>query len=141
MGLRNRRGLLVMKRDLLGFKKVNDVVAETLETTPHKIVNNLGEILKERGLSQGDLSRMTGLRVATINDFTNLKSSSVNFTHLVPIMIALRISDMREIIRVEFPEEVTKQFEEDMEGYVGGLTPKMEQEVAKNVKNMYIQKF
>lgn len=129
-----------MKRDLTNAKYINDVVTETLETTPHVIINNLGDILKERGLSQGDLSRLTGLRVATLNDFINMKKISINLTHLVPIMIALRISDMNEIIRVEFPEKVTKQFERDMEGYEGGLTKKMEKEVLKNTKKMYVQK-
>lgn len=129
-----------MKRDLTNAKYINDVVTETLETTPHVIVNNLGDILKERGLSQGDLSRLTGLRVATLNDFINMKKTSINLTHLVPIMIALRISDMSEIIRVEFPEDVAKQFEKDMAGYSGGLTRKMEKEVLKNAEKMYVQK-
>ncbi|PEM65296.1 XRE family transcriptional regulator [Bacillus pseudomycoides] len=129
-----------MQRTLKDAKKINDVITETLETTPHVIVNNLGDILKERGLSQGDLSRLTGLRVATINDFINMKKTNANFTHLVPIMIALRISDMTEIIRVEFPDEVKKRFEKDMDGYTGGLTRKMEKEVMKNAEKMYVQK-
>lgn len=130
-----------MKRDLTSARKINEVVAGTIENTPHLVINNLSEILSERGLSQGDLSRLTGLRVATINDFVNLKTASINLTHLLVIMIALRISDMNEIIQVQFPENVVKQFERDMEGYEGGLTRKMEKEVMKNTEKMYIQKF
>ncbi|WP_144466728.1 helix-turn-helix domain-containing protein [Bacillus nitratireducens] len=127
-----------MHRDLLN-QNTNAVVTELLERTPHRIVNNLGELLRERGMSQGDLSRLTGIRVATINDIANIKKLNVNWLHIVPIMIALRITDMSEIISVEFPDEVKERFEKDMEGYNGGLTPKMIEEVEQNSTKMYIQ--
>ncbi|MDF9638836.1 helix-turn-helix domain-containing protein [Bacillus cereus] len=127
-----------MHRDLLN-QNTNAVVTELLERTPHRIVNNLGELLRERGMSQGDLSRLTGIRVATINDIANIKKLNVNWLHIVPIMIALRITDMSEIISVEFPDEVKERFEKDMEGYNGGLTPKMMEEVEENSTKMYIQ--
>lgn len=127
-----------MHRDLLN-QNTNAVVTELLEKTPHRVVNRLGELLKERGMSQGDLSRLTGIRVATINEIANIKKLSINWLHLVPIMIALRITDMNEIISVEFPDEVKERFEKEMEGYEGGLTPKMLEEVEKNSKKMYVQ--
>ncbi|MEK5205335.1 helix-turn-helix transcriptional regulator [Bacillus sp. FSL R10-2789] len=127
-----------MHRDLLN-QNTNEVVTGLLENTPHRVVNRLGELLKERGMSQGDLSRLTGIRVATINDFANMKKTNVNMLHLVPIMIALRITDMTEIFYVEFPKEVKERFAEDMEGYEGGLTEKMIKEVEENSKEMYVQ--
>ncbi|MBE7117302.1 helix-turn-helix transcriptional regulator [Bacillus paranthracis] len=127
-----------MHRDLLN-QNTNAVVTELLEKTPHRVVNRLGELLKERGMSQGDLSRLTGIRVATINEIANIKKLSINWLHLVPIMIALRITDMNEIISVEFPDEVKERFEKEMEGYEGGLTPKMLEEVEENSKKMYVQ--
>ncbi len=127
-----------MHRDLLN-QNTNVVVTDLLQKTPHRVVNRLGEILKEREMSQGDLSRLTGIRVATINDFANMKKLNVNWLHVVPIMIALRITDMSEIVYVEFTEEVKERFAEDMEGYAGGLTPKMIQEVEENTKRMYVQ--
>ncbi|NRQ71977.1 helix-turn-helix transcriptional regulator [Bacillus cereus] len=127
-----------MHRDLLN-QNTNAVVTELLEKTPHRVVNRLGELLRERGMSQGDLSRLTGIRVATINEIANIKKLSINWLHLVPIMIALRITDMNEIISVEFPDEVKERFEKEMEGYEGGLTPKMLEEVEENSKKMYVQ--
>ncbi|MEC3420526.1 helix-turn-helix transcriptional regulator [Bacillus thuringiensis] len=127
-----------MHRDLLN-QNTNAVVTDLLEKTPHRIVNRLGELLREREMSQGDLSRLTGIRVATINDIANIKKLNVNWLHIVPIMIALRITDMSEIISVEFPDEVKERFEKDMEGYTGGLTPKMKEEIEENSKKMYVQ--
>ncbi|MGD2278167.1 helix-turn-helix domain-containing protein [Bacillus wiedmannii] len=127
-----------MHRDLLN-QNTNVVVTDLLQKTPHRVVNRLGEILKEREMSQGDLSRLTGIRVATINDFANMKKLNVNWLHVVPIMIALRITDLSEIVYVEFTEEVKERFAEDMDGYTGGLTPKMIQEVEENTKRMYVQ--
>ncbi|HFJ9448176.1 MULTISPECIES: helix-turn-helix domain-containing protein [Bacillus cereus group] len=127
-----------MHRDLLN-QNTNSVVTGLLEKTPHRVVNRLGELLKERGMSQGDLSRLTGIRVATINEIANIKKTNVNMLHLVPIMIALRITDMTEIFYVEFPDEVKERFAKDMEGYEGGLTEKMIKEVEENSKEMYVQ--
>ncbi|PGM50851.1 helix-turn-helix domain-containing protein [Bacillus thuringiensis] len=127
-----------MHRDLLN-QNTNVVVTDLLEKTPHRIVNRLGELLREREMSQGDLSRLTGIRVATINDIANIKKLNINWLHIVPIMIALRITDITEIISVEFPDEVKERFEKDMEGYNGGLTPKMMEEVEENSKKMYVQ--
>ncbi|MGE6504394.1 helix-turn-helix domain-containing protein [Bacillus wiedmannii] len=127
-----------MHRDLLN-QNTNSVVTGLLEKTPHRVVNRLGELLKERGMSQGDLSRLTGIRVATINEIANIKKTNVNMLHIVPIMIALRITDMTEIFYVEFPNEVKERFAKDMEDYEGGLTEKMIKEVEENSKEMYVQ--
>ncbi|MCY8048484.1 helix-turn-helix transcriptional regulator [Bacillus haynesii] len=115
------------------------VTLDLIEKYPQKVVIKLDEVLKERGLSQGDLHRLSGVRVASINDMVNAKKQSINVLHLVAIMCALRITDIRELFDIEFDEEVKQAWEEEMKDYEGrGLTIKQKEELAENVKRMYL---
>ncbi|OMI07669.1 XRE family transcriptional regulator [Bacillus paralicheniformis] len=114
------------------------VTLDLIDRYPQKVVIKLGEVLKERGLSQGDLHRLTGIRTASLNDMANAKKQSINVLHLVAIMCALRITDIRELFDIEFDEEVKQAWEEEMNDYEGrGLTIKQKEELAENVKKMY----
>jgi transcriptional regulator with XRE-family HTH domain len=115
----------------------SEVIMGMIEKYPNKVEIRLGEILKERGLSQGDLHRMTGIRVATINEIANAKKYSMNIVHLVCIMSALRITDVREIFNIEFDEEVKEAWKEEMEHYEKGMTHKQKQEVQENMNKMF----
>ena len=119
----------------------SEVIMEMIDKYPNKVEIKLGEILKERDLSQGDLHRMTGIRVATINEIVNAKKYSVNIVHLVCIMASLRITDVREIFDVTFDDEVMEAWEEEMEHYEGkGMTHKQEKEMEENMVKMYTKK-
>lgn len=59
---------------------------------------NLQPILEEREISQNELSRATGIRLATINDIANHKRRSVHLEHLTKIMDYLKIADVNEIL-------------------------------------------
>lgn len=115
----------------------SEVVMDMIEKYPNKVEIKLGEVLKKRELSQGDLHRMTGIRVATINEIVNAKKYSMNIVHLVAIMSALRITDVREIFNVEFDEKVKKDWEEEMKHYETGMTNKQKQEVQENITKMF----
>ncbi|KSU61629.1 hypothetical protein AS034_14955 [[Bacillus] enclensis] len=117
-------------------QKTNTIVIETLDRFPHKIHIKLGEILRERGLTQGDLHRLTGLRVATINELVNFKKKSLTVAHLVSIMIALRITDIRDLIEIEFDEEVQAYFNEENERMNNGFTPDLTKTAETNVKRI-----
>lgn len=67
-----------------------------------KFVNKLGDILVERGISQKEFAKMTGLREATISEFTNSRRLNINISHLTIIMASLNIYDIKEIIDIEF---------------------------------------
>ncbi|MGG4548583.1 helix-turn-helix domain-containing protein [Rossellomorea marisflavi] len=109
---------------------------ESLNKFPHKIHIKLGDILKERGLTQGDLHRLTGLRVATINELVNFKKKSLTVAHLVSIMIALRITDLRDLIEIEFDDEVKAYFQQENERMKNGFTPDLNKTVDRNVRQM-----
>jgi DNA-binding Xre family transcriptional regulator len=117
-------------------QKTNTIVIESLDKFPHKIHIKLGEILRERGLTQGDLHRLTGLRVATINELVNFKKKSLTVAHLVSIMIALRITDIRDLIEIEFDEEVQAYFKEENERMKNGFTPDLTKTAETNVKRI-----
>lgn len=117
-------------------QKTNSIVIESLNKFPHKIHIKLGDILKERGLTQGDLHRLTGLRVATINELVNFKKKSLTVAHLVSIMIALRITDLRDLIEIEFDDEVKAYFQQENERMKNGFTPDLNKTVDRNVRQM-----
>jgi DNA-binding Xre family transcriptional regulator len=117
-------------------QKTNTIVIESLDKFPHKIHIKLGEILRERGLTQGDLHRLTGLRVATINELVNFKKKSLTVAHLVSIMIALRITDIRDLIEIDFDEEVQAYFKEENERMKNGFTPDLTKTAETNVKRI-----
>ncbi|WP_010170703.1 helix-turn-helix domain-containing protein [Bacillus coahuilensis] len=102
--------------------KTNDIVKETLEKFPHKVNVKLGDILKERGMTQGDLHRLTGLRIATINELVHFKKKSFTVAHIVTIMIALRIWDIRDLIEIQFDDEVVEYFKKERSIMISGLT-------------------
>ncbi|KON85292.1 helix-turn-helix domain-containing protein [Rossellomorea marisflavi] len=117
-------------------QKTNSIVIDSLNKFPHKIHIKLGDILKERGLTQGDLHRLTGLRVATINELVNFKKKSLTVAHLVSIMIALRITDLRDLIEIEFDDEVKAYFQQENQRMKNGFTPDLNKTVDRNVKQM-----
>ncbi|AVR01165.1 XRE family transcriptional regulator [Oceanobacillus iheyensis] len=118
--------------------KTHDVTLELIEKYPQKVTIRLDEILKERKMSQGDLHRLTGIRMATLNEISNGKKRSVNMLHFAAIMAALRITDIRELFNIEFNDEVQKAWEEEMKDYEGeGLTQKQKEELTHNVSRMY----
>jgi DNA-binding Xre family transcriptional regulator len=117
-------------------QKTNTIVIESLDKFPHKIHIKLGEILRERGLTQGDLHRLTGLRVATINELVNFKKKSLTVAHLVSIMIALRITDICDLFEIEFDEEVQAYFKEENERMKNGFTPDLTKTAETNVKRI-----
>lgn len=60
----------------------------------------LKEILKEKGISQAELSRMTGLRVATISAMCNSTYETVRMINVISIMNALSINSFDHILEI-----------------------------------------
>jgi transcriptional regulator with XRE-family HTH domain len=118
-------------------QSMNDIIRETLEKHPFKFRLKLADILKERGITQNELHRLTGIRIASINELVNFRKNSLNITHLIAVMIALRIDKIEDIIEVEFDEKVVKEWKEEMKDYKGGLTPKMLETLKENTKRLY----
>lgn len=65
------------------------------------LIIRLSEILKERGMTQKQLSELTGIRPAAISEICNNQRTSINREHIEKIADCLGILDVRDIIRLE----------------------------------------
>lgn len=81
--------------------KINEKVRKLLESTDYEIEVKLSKILQERNLTQSELSELTGIRVATINDIVNNRRDAWNQYHLVAIMSALGIERLSDLIDIK----------------------------------------
>ena len=61
----------------------------------------LKDLINEKGITQKELSKMSGVRESTICDIVRSKKTGINFEHLAKIATALKIKDIREIIDLE----------------------------------------
>jgi len=58
----------------------------------------LKQLMKERNLTQEQLSEMTGIRRATISEISTNGKNAMNREHLSRIAKALEINDIRQLI-------------------------------------------
>ena len=63
-----------------------------------KVVIKISDLLKKRGISLRELSRLADVRHAALSELANGKRANINFSHIEKIARALDISDIREII-------------------------------------------
>lgn len=77
-----------------------------------RLVCKLGDLLKNLGLTQYDLAEMTGIRLATINEIIMNRKNSINKLHLVPIMLALKVTDINELYSFELDDTDMNKIEE-----------------------------
>jgi putative transcriptional regulator len=66
------------------------------------IVVKLGKILESKGMTQGTLSQLTGLRPSTISEIVRGSRSVLNKDHLAKIIEVLEITDIGEIIGIDY---------------------------------------
>lgn len=63
-----------------------------------KVVVKIHELIKIRGISLRELSRLSDVRHAALSELANGKRDNINFGHLTRIAEALQITDIRDII-------------------------------------------
>ncbi|AYK07762.1 XRE family transcriptional regulator [Brevibacillus laterosporus] len=65
-----------------------------------KIHIKLADLLKERGISQRELSRLTGIRVSSINEMCNNETVRLPLDNLAKIceVLDVEITDVLELI-------------------------------------------
>ncbi|MFC0232514.1 helix-turn-helix domain-containing protein [Vagococcus entomophilus] len=93
--------------------KVNQLIAERRRTTDG------------REFTQSTLAELTGIRKGDISKYCNNKfRPTINLSHLFAMMIALRVSDISEILEVRLPsEEKTKFIKQSAEWKQEGTMP------------------
>lgn len=100
-------------------KNINEIVNETIEQFGKvKVIPKLDERIAELGLSLTELSHLTGIRYASLNELKNGKKVTLNLQHLLAIMVALRINSFDELFELQFEDNrKTEQFNEEVEQY------------------------
>ncbi|URZ16883.1 helix-turn-helix domain-containing protein [Clostridium felsineum] len=96
------------------YERVNTQVQGVIETEKEvRLVSKLDQLIKERGLTQNKLSLITGIKPSIITRLAHGRTTSINKAHVLSIMIALRITDIRELFDIEFTEETKIQYEKE----------------------------
>lgn len=85
---------------------INDVVNETIEQFGGvSVICKLQDKIEEVGLSLLELSSLTGIRYASLNELKNGKKVTLNLQHVLAIMMALRIKSFDELFMLQFDDE------------------------------------
>ena len=66
---------------------------------------NIHELIKQKGISIRELSRLTDIRHAALSELANQKRENINFSHIERIANTLELDDIREIIELIKIEE------------------------------------
>lgn len=113
---------------------MNESIIEVLTSVPSiRFISKLDDALQARGLTQTKLSAITGLRPATISELISGERSAITKAHFLTVMIALRITDIRELIDIEFDTEVTDQFNREADEW------KKDKTIPLSVKELFMK--
>jgi transcriptional regulator with XRE-family HTH domain len=66
-----------------------------------KVIVKISNLAKSHDLTFEQLSEITGVRAAALNELANGKRQRIQFDHIQRIAEALNITDIREIIDLE----------------------------------------
>ena len=117
-----------------------DLLLTVLNSVPEiRFISKIDEALEKRGLTQGKLATLCGLRPTTVSEIINGSRSALTKAHIASIMIALRITDISEILNIEFAPETTEQFEKESKDWIeNGVVPEGVREIyAKNAEAFF----
>ncbi|MGF7535471.1 helix-turn-helix transcriptional regulator [Bacillus mexicanus] len=92
--------------------QINPVVLETAGILKDcYFVWKIDERRKERGISQKDLAKLTGLRTGTISNWENGKQGGViNLTILLTLMSALQVTKISDIVEIRVTPNIEGEF-------------------------------
>jgi putative transcriptional regulator len=65
-----------------------------------QVVIKINQLLKTKGISLRELSRLTDIRHAALSELANKKRQNINFGHVERIAETFNIKDIREIIDI-----------------------------------------
>ena len=92
-----------------------------------QIKTHLGKLLEERRLTQAEISEITGIGKNMISGFVNNKEGvKVGYSHIYALMIALRLTDISELIYVEYDEETAEKFDSQRADWLDTKVPPAE---------------
>lgn len=99
------------RKDLTG--RTSEKTLELLESIDNKIQmkTHLGRLLEERNMTQSELARVTGIGNNMISAFVaNREGVKIGYAHIYALMIALRLTDISELLYIDMPDEIVGRF-------------------------------
>lgn len=123
-------------------KRGSNVVKGVSETIGDvKFVTKIDELIKARGISQRDLSELTGIQLSYLSDFILGKTSTINKTHLLALMAVLRVDSITDIIEIQIPDNLKEVFEADRYEWIDTkMVPNRVRELALLATNLRMEK-
>lgn len=109
----------------MNTKKGKDVIADSSKSSSEVLKGVAGmldeaefqtkidDLIRARGLSQRDLSELTGIQLSYLSSFILGKTSTINKTHLLSLMAVLGVDSLSDIIEITVPEELKQQFDDE----------------------------
>jgi len=101
----------MVKLDERSNERIEQQINDDFQTFTVKC--RLNELLKDRGLTKSDLSKLTGIRLAGISELSNMKRTTISVPHVIVIAKALRLTSIEELFEFRMSNKTRKQFEED----------------------------
>lgn len=98
-----------------GSEVIRGIASELSEA---EVVVKIDDLIAARGISQRQLSDMTGIQLSYLSDFILGKTTTINKTHLLALMTVLRVSSIEDIIEIKVPDHLLKQFEKDRKEWI-----------------------
>lgn len=86
-------------------QEVNDSVRIFFQEEPYSeylVCFKLNQVLIDTGITQKELSIRTGIREATISSYRRGTIKNISLPILIRIMIELNITDIRDLISLEY---------------------------------------
>ena len=94
------------------------IISKVCEEASIYFTFKLADRMEERNLTVRALAEITGLRLATISDLMTGKKQSINLHHILILMIALRITELTDLISIEFPKNKQLEFKKDRDKWI-----------------------
>lgn len=94
---------------------VTDSIIDIVTSEHIEVEWHLKERLTERDLSIAKLAKITGISANYLSNYKNNKkvSDTLNLVHILAIMIALRLSDIEQLLTVKLPHETVVRFDRE----------------------------
>lgn len=119
-------------------KKIPDVTKELVMSENVELNWHLKELMNERDIKGAELAEITGIQTHTISKYANNKQNfgTINSVHVIALMIALRLTDMSELVTITTGADITTRFKREADEWKDSkIMPRTLQKILKHNKN------
>lgn len=96
--------------------EVTKGIAEELNDA--EFIFKIDDLIKARGISQRQLSEISGIPLSYLSDLILNKTTTINKVHLMSLMSVLRVDSITDIIEIKLPDNIAKVFEVDRSEWI-----------------------